>query len=115
MVIRFRKEVASLPVTLDADTLYAVRRGIGFDLYITDSTGQIAHKVNNTDDPLKSPQFAYDTAGNLSGITYADGSTKALTYTAGKLTQTVLTRGALVVTKTFAYDTNGILTGITQA
>lgn len=40
------KVVSSLPGTLAADAIYAVRVGSGFDLYITDSTGLIAHKAN---------------------------------------------------------------------
>lgn len=41
-----RKEVASLPGTLAPDTLYFVRTGAGFDLYLTDNTGTTAHKLN---------------------------------------------------------------------
>ena len=41
-----RKVVAALPAQLEADTLYAVRVGDGFDLYISDNTGALAHKVN---------------------------------------------------------------------
>jgi hypothetical protein len=41
-----RKEVAALPVILEANTLYFVRVGEGFDLYLSDLTGAIAHKVN---------------------------------------------------------------------
>ncbi|MDO8771932.1 MAG: phage tail protein [Burkholderiaceae bacterium] len=40
------KVVAALPGVLAADTLYAVRTGAGFDLYISDSTGGIAHALN---------------------------------------------------------------------
>ena len=41
------KTVSTLPASLTADAIYAVRVGVGFDLYITDSTGLIAHKVNS--------------------------------------------------------------------
>jgi hypothetical protein len=43
---RFRAEkvVSALPSTLD--TIYCVRVGTGFDLYVSDSTGAVAHKVN---------------------------------------------------------------------
>lgn len=47
MTIRFHKVVGSLPALLEADAVYAVRTGIGFDLRITDSTGQIAHSLNS--------------------------------------------------------------------
>ncbi len=48
-----QKTVSSLPSTLTANTLYFVRVGNGFDLYMTDSTGQIAHKIND----VKSPEW----------------------------------------------------------
>jgi hypothetical protein len=44
--LRFSKVVSSLPVALDPDTLYLVRVGAGFDLYVSDATGSIAYKVN---------------------------------------------------------------------
>lgn len=107
-----RKELVSLPSTLDPNTIYAVRRGTGFDLYITDSTGLIAHKVNNTDDPLKSPVFTY-TGDNLTGVTYSDGSTKVLTWTGSNLSQLDLIRGGVTTRKIFVY-TSGKLTSITE-
>lgn len=44
-----QKVVSSLPDVLTPHTIYLVRVGQGFDLYVTDSTGQIAHKINNND------------------------------------------------------------------
>jgi hypothetical protein len=107
-----RKEIAALPPTLDPNCIYAIRVGAGCDLYISDSTGQIAHKVNNTDDPLKSPVMTY-TSGQLTGITYADGTTKVLSYTSGQLTQIDQLRNGLTTRKTFAYS-GGVLSSITQ-
>lgn len=40
------KQVATLPTPLVADTVYMVRAGTGFDLYVTDTTGAIAHRLN---------------------------------------------------------------------
>lgn len=40
------KVLAALPGTLAPDAVYAVRVGAGFDLYITDSTGNVAYKIN---------------------------------------------------------------------
>lgn len=40
------KVISALPATLAANTVYVVRVGQGFDLYITDNTGQIAYKAN---------------------------------------------------------------------
>ena len=107
-----RKEVAALPATLTPNTIYAVRRGLGFDLHISDSTGLIAHRLNNTDDPLKSPVMTY-TAGKLTGITYADGATKVLTYTGDQLAQIDLLRGGITTRKTFAYA-GGVLSSVTE-
>lgn len=45
-VLKVEKVVATLPGTLVADTIYFVRVGTGFDLYVTDSTGAIAYQVN---------------------------------------------------------------------
>lgn len=44
--IRFAKVVAGLPATLAPDTLYLVRSGAGFDLFLSDATGAIAYPVN---------------------------------------------------------------------
>lgn len=44
---RAHKVVSALPAPLEANAIYAVRVGEGFDLYITDSTGQMAHRVNS--------------------------------------------------------------------
>ncbi len=40
------KVVAALPGTLEPNTAYFLRAGAGFDLYCSDSTGTIAHKLN---------------------------------------------------------------------
>ncbi|MEM1672172.1 MAG: hypothetical protein QXT86_08990 [Archaeoglobaceae archaeon] len=45
-ILRFYKVIANLPSTLQPNSIYAVRVGEGFDLYITDATGSVAHKVN---------------------------------------------------------------------
>jgi hypothetical protein len=44
--LKFYKRIAALPATLEPDAVYAVRVGAGFDFYISDITGAIAHKVN---------------------------------------------------------------------
>ena len=45
--IKFQKAISSLPGTLTPDSLYAVRVGDGFDLYVSDMTGNIAFKSNS--------------------------------------------------------------------
>lgn len=54
--LRFSKVVSSLPGILDPDTLYLVRTGAGFDLYVSDATGSIAYPLNA---PAAPPQTAY--------------------------------------------------------
>ena len=46
-IVKHSKVVGALPATLEQDTLYAVRARDGFDLYLSDMTGAIAHKVND--------------------------------------------------------------------
>lgn len=43
---KIHKVVSALPGTLEADTIYLVRTGSGFDLYVSDTTGSVAYKVN---------------------------------------------------------------------
>jgi hypothetical protein len=113
-VLYARKEVATLPVTLQANCIYAIRSGRGFDLYISDSTGSVAHKLNNTDNPLKSPVFTY-TSGKLTGISYSDGSTKILQYTSGILTRLdLLSPTGYLTRKDFTYS-SGVLSSITES
>lgn len=50
------KFVAALPTQLEADALYFVRAGSGFDLYVTNHSGTIvASKLNTV--PIDSPAF----------------------------------------------------------
>ena len=46
-IFKAQKVVSVLPATLNANTIYTVRVGEGFDLYISDNTGSIAHQINN--------------------------------------------------------------------
>lgn len=41
-----QKTVSALPSQLEPNTMYFVRVGAGFDLYMSDATGQVAHKIN---------------------------------------------------------------------
>lgn len=46
MQFKAHKVVSSLPNTLEPNTIYLVRTGSGFDLYCSDTTGSVAHKIN---------------------------------------------------------------------
>ena len=42
------KEISTVPSNISSDSMYAVRTGLGFDLYLTDTTGSVAYKINST-------------------------------------------------------------------
>jgi hypothetical protein len=70
--LRIEKYVASLPGTLTANTLYFVRVGAGFDLYVTNDQGIVAAYALNTGS--SSPNGAtgrvqYNNAGAFGGAT----------------------------------------------
>ncbi len=50
MIINFHKSVSDLPDPLEPSAVYAVRSGEGFDLYISDALGLVAHRVNGSSD-----------------------------------------------------------------
>lgn len=61
-----------------------------------------------------SPTFTY-TAGWLTAVVYADGTTKAMSYTAGQLAQVdTLGPGQPTVRKTLAYNPDGTLASVAQ-
>lgn len=64
-VINTEKVVSTLPA-LTSNTVYYVRRGDGFDLYVSDATGQHAHKVNTIN--VSDRQTIVNGESNLSGI-----------------------------------------------
>lgn len=45
--LRIYKEIGSVPSNFGSDSIYAVRTGPGFDLYMTDTTGSVAYKLNS--------------------------------------------------------------------
>lgn len=46
MVMKVEKVISALPGTLDPDTIYLVRTGPGFELYVSDTTGAISYEPN---------------------------------------------------------------------
>lgn len=42
------KVISALPSVIEPNTTYWVRTGLGFDLYLSDSTGGTVHKINGT-------------------------------------------------------------------
>ena len=51
-MLRIEKVVSTLPDPISASTLYFVRVGLGIDVYVSDSSGIIAHKVNVSEDQV---------------------------------------------------------------
>lgn len=46
--LKIYKEIGGVPSNFGADSIYAIRTGPGFDLYLSDTTGSVAYKINNT-------------------------------------------------------------------
>lgn len=46
MPFRIEKVIGALPGTILPDTIYVVRTGPGFSLYVSDTTGSVAHSLN---------------------------------------------------------------------
>lgn len=56
-VLTVTKTVGSLPAVLTPNTFYAVRVGTGYELYLSDTTGQVAYPLNQqavSDDTIQS-------------------------------------------------------------
>jgi hypothetical protein len=86
------KVVSALPGTLTANTMYAVRVGAGFDFYLSDSTGSVAHKVNGpatTDAVPEGTSNLYHTAARVRAVVITGLSTA--TNAAITATDTILT------------------------
>ena len=100
--IKVDKVISVLPDPLVSDTVYAVRVGQGFDLYITDTTGATAHPLNSvTDEEVVSRISAGSTLG-LQQSLLANAGQPALTVlvagptSTGKLQGTSLGDGNVV-------------------
>ncbi|MDF3932161.1 hypothetical protein [Pseudomonas citronellolis] len=73
------KVVATLPSTLEANSIYLVRVGTGFDQYVTNSTGQIvAYPMNH---PASLPVLL--NGGALVALALAGGSSLPLLLSDG--------------------------------
>lgn len=59
-IVLFKKEVHALPEQLDKGCVYFVRNGEGFDLYVSDATGTVAHKLNTGKSGLTEEQLLAD-------------------------------------------------------
>ena len=106
-LIKQHKFVAALPATLEADSIYFVRTGVGFDQYVTNSSGQIvAYPANDKWDALKTPAIA---AGALAlDLSSPAGFRVALNQSVTALTLAGVPSGRVVVfTITWVQDATG--------
>lgn len=77
-VFAIHKSLAALPTPLAPHAVYAVRVGTGFDLYITDATGQLAFKHNTPS--LDAAAFATATQGLKAETAHGWGNHAAAGY-----------------------------------
>lgn len=90
--VKIDKVVSALPGTLAPNTVYAVRVGAGFDLYMSDLTGTTAHALNApTGDPADPVATASSVASAAAGSTL--GLEQGLLAAAGQPGLTVLAVG----------------------
>lgn len=47
-ILKIEKVISSLPTILSPNTIYIVRVGTGYEMHVTDLTGAVAHKLNDT-------------------------------------------------------------------
>lgn len=81
--IKHHKFVASLPSLLEADSIYFVRVGAGYDQYVTNHSGQIvAYPMNR---PASVPVLL--TSGVMESIALFGGSQLPITLTDGTSVQ----------------------------
>lgn len=85
--LRVEKIISTLPSQLQPNTMYLVRSGEGIDIYVSDSTGSIAHKHNSpigggSDGPMDTDINYWDIIGeftpaqpsfNINGNTLIEG------------------------------------------
>lgn len=70
-IAKLHKVVASLPETLEADSVYFVRVGTGFDIYVTNGAGQIVAYTLNL------PAGAATGACGLAEVDFGAGASQA--------------------------------------
>lgn len=100
-LVQYFKVVNQLPAVLEVDSLYYVKTGSGFDLYVSNNTGTSALKINAVS-PDSFESFSKNLASNPAAISYVGDIPTTITYTVGV--------GSVV--KTFSYDINGNLSSI---
>jgi hypothetical protein len=65
--IRFSKTIVNLPANLTPDSIFAVRRGAGMDLYVSDMTGAVAYKSNS---PISVDSLGSDAVASVTALSF---------------------------------------------
>jgi len=106
------KIVSSLPEELEANSVYYVRVGAGFDIYTTNSSGTIVAYALNAPEVSESTVTTYSyTNGLITSMTeVVDGTNRVTTYnyTDGVLTSFAVVHNGVTKTTTLTY-TNGVI------
>ena len=114
--IKHHKVVVALPDPLEANSVYYVRVGSGFDLYTTNDIGHItAYKLNNSSSCVvdTEPTLTY-AQGKVSRIDYSNGNYKIFTYNMDTLTHIDYTVGTITTRKSFSYNPDGSLATVSE-
>ena len=130
--VLFHKIVSALPDPLEANSIYYVRVGTGFDTYVTNDIGlvvayesneklkisDIQARINileqtNPSTVYTNPVFSYEN-DLLKTVTYDGDVVKTLDYDENdNLILITLNDGEIVIKKSFQYDENSNLISVT--
>jgi hypothetical protein len=65
--LRFNKTIVNLPAVLTPDSIFAVRKGAGIELYVSDMTGSIAYKSNS---PVSVDLLNSNTVSSITSLSF---------------------------------------------
>lgn len=111
-IFKVRKVISVLPDPLEASCLYFVRTGAGFDLYLSNSAGTLAHKINDllgtggTSDCTCPPDGVTTfnwTGDELSSVVFTDNVEVSFTMSGDLLSTVTVDMGGTVRTLTFSW------------
>lgn len=69
--LRFNKTIVNLPSVLTPDSIFAVRKGAGIELYVSDMTGSIAYKSNS---PISVGLLSANTVASVTTLSFDPAS-----------------------------------------
>jgi hypothetical protein len=104
------KSISAIPTPYEANAIYFVRVGLGFDLYMADSTGTNVFKSNEPTVPELTTSITYNPNGTVNVVTTSMG-TKTMAYNPDG-TLASITGTGIYKNKAFSYS-SGTLTSVT--